>query len=91
MRSTTGFHFGPAALQHTAVYVNDMITSVNCGLFLYADDSTPLVSGKNPTAIQNRPTLRGCGKKIQKSEIAMEVGGWVQVSLGILFWKIIPK
>ena len=91
MRSTTGFHFGPAALQHTAVYVNDMITSVNCGLFLYADDSTLLVSGKNPTAIQNRPTLRGCGEQIQKSEIAMEVGGWVQVSLGISFWKIIPK
>ena len=65
-----------------------MITSVNCGLFLYADDSTLLVSGKNPTAIQN--TLRRCAKK---SEITMEVGGGggVQVSLGILFWKIIPK
>ena len=30
--------------------------------------------------------LRGCAKKnnFQKSEITMEVGGWVQVSLGIL-------
>ena len=27
----------------------------------------------------------------QKSEITMEVDGWVQVSLGIFFWKIIPK
>ena len=29
----------------------------------------------------------------QKSQITMEVGGWVQVSHGILFcfWKIIPK
>ena len=27
-------------------YVNDMITSVNCDIFLYADDSTLLVSGK---------------------------------------------
>ena len=35
------------------IYVNDMITSVNCDLFLYADDSTLLVSGKNPTDIQN--------------------------------------
>ena len=26
-----------------------------------------------------------------KSEITMEVGGWVQVSLGFFFWKIIPK
>ena len=76
MRSTTGFHFGPAALQHTAVYVNDMITSVNCGLFLYADDSTVLVSGKNPTAIQNRPTLRGCGKKSKNRRLLWKwVGG----------------
>ena len=30
-------------------------------------------------------------KKFQKSEITMEVGGWVQVSLGIFFGKIIPK
>ena len=35
------------------IYVNDMITSVNCDLFLYADDSTLLVSGKNPAVIQN--------------------------------------
>ena len=35
------------------IYVNDMITSVNCDLFLYADDSTILVSGKNPAVIQN--------------------------------------
>ena len=28
------------------IYVNDMITSVNCDLFLFADDSTLLVSGK---------------------------------------------
>ena len=27
-------------------------------------------------------------KKVQKSKIAMEVGGWVQVEF---FWKIIPK
>ena len=30
-------------------------------------------------------------KKFQKSEITMEVGGWVQVSLGTFFWNIIPK
>ena len=35
------------------IYVNDMITSVNCDLFLYADDSTLLVSGKNPAVIKN--------------------------------------
>ena len=35
------------------IYVNDMITSVNCDLFLYADGSTLLVSGKNPAVIQN--------------------------------------
>ena len=30
-------------------------------------------------------------KKFKKSEITMEVGGWVQVSLGFVFGKIIPK
>ena len=30
-------------------------------------------------------------KKFQKSEITMEVGGWVQVSLWIFLWKIVPK
>ena len=31
-------------------------------------------------------------KKFQKSEITMEVGGRVQVSLGFFcFWKIVPK
>ena len=32
---------------------NDMITSVNCDIFLYADDSTLLVSDKTPAVIQN--------------------------------------
>ena len=37
--------------------------------------------------------LRGFAKVLflQKSEITMEVGGWVQVSLGICFWEIVPK
>ena len=31
-------------------------------------------------------------KKFPKSEITVEVGGWVQVSLGSFFvWKIVPK
>ena len=34
-----------------------MITSVNCDLFLYADDSTLLVGGKNPAVIQNALSL----------------------------------
>ena len=38
-----GSIFGPLLIN---IYVNDMITSVNCDLFLYADDSTLLVSGK---------------------------------------------
>ena len=35
----------------------------------------------------------GKKKQFQKSEFTMEVGGWVQISLGIFFfwWKIIPK
>ena len=39
------------------------------------------------------PTPRGFAnnKNSKKSEITMEVGGWVQVSLGILLWKIVPK
>ena len=37
-----GSILGP--LLFNILYVNDMITSVNCYIFLYADDSTLLVS-----------------------------------------------
>ena len=30
-------------------------------------------------------------KQFKKSELPMEVGGWVQFSLGFLFGKIVPK
>ena len=35
------------------VYVNDMISAVNCELFLYADDSALVVSGKSVKDIQD--------------------------------------
>ena len=55
MRSTTGFHFGGrcSSTYYNNIYNNDMITSVNCDLFLYADDSTLLVGGKITAVIQN--------------------------------------
>ena len=53
-----------------------MITSVNCDLFLYADDSTLLVSGKTPADIQNRLSIelnavQGCleGNKVYLSKV----------------------
>ena len=40
----------------------------------------------------NKTKFRGFAKKKKsKSEIAMEVGGWVQVSLGICFLENRPK
>ena len=76
MQSTTGFHFGPAALQHICTTVYDMITSMNCDLFLYADDSTLLVSGKNPADIQNRLSIelnavRGC---LEENKLSIHLG-----------------
>ena len=36
--------------------------------------------------------IRGCAKKKRnKSEITMEVGGWVQVSLGFFLFENHPK
>ena len=34
------------------IYVNDMVSSVKCDLFLYADDSALVISGKNPKSIE---------------------------------------
>ena len=36
------------------IYVNDMVQEVNCDLFLYADDSALVVSGKDPAEIESR-------------------------------------
>ena len=47
------YHRVPFCARSSSTYVNDLITSVNCDLFLYADDSTLLVSGNNPAVIQN--------------------------------------
>ena len=35
------------------LYVNDMKAAVNCELLLYADDSAPLVSGKDVVNIES--------------------------------------
>ena len=53
-----------------------MITSVNCDLFLYADDSTLLVSGTNPADIQNRLSIelnaiRGC---LEENKLSIHLG-----------------
>ncbi len=63
-----------------------MITSVNCDLFLYADDSTLLVSGKTPADIQNRLSIelnavQGCleGNKVYLSKvICANLGDFLQ-------------
>mgnify|MGYP001812316279 CR=1 FL=1 len=37
-----------------SIYVNDMVQSVNCDLYLYADDSALVFSSKNTDDIENR-------------------------------------
>ena len=39
------------------IYVNDMLTSVKRDVFLYADDSTLLVSGRHPADTQNKLSI----------------------------------
>ena len=39
------------------IYVNDMIQSVNCDLYLYADDSALVVRGENPKEIESRLSM----------------------------------
>ena len=58
------------------IYVNDMITSVNRDLFLYADDSTLLDSGKNPAVIQNtlRIELNAIRGWLEENNVSLHLG-----------------
>jgi len=58
------------------VYVNDMIDSVNCDLFLYADDSALVVSHKDPAVIQEtlRLELEGLSTWLEENKLSLHLG-----------------
>ena len=53
-----------------------MVTSVNCDLFLYADDSTLMVSGKHPTDIQKslRNELNSVRGWLEENKLSIHLG-----------------
>ena len=63
--------------------MNDIKTSDICG--------TPNLTAHPSKALDNVQLGAVQGKKFKKSENTMEVGGWVQVSLGIFFLENHPK
>ena len=48
---TNGSILGPLLF---TIYMNDMVQSVTCDLFLYMDDSALVISGKDPREIELR-------------------------------------
>ena len=58
------------------LYINDMITSVNCKLSLYADDSALLFSHKDPNVISNRLSeeLSSCKRWLVDNKLSLHVG-----------------
>ena len=58
------------------IYVNDMITSVNCDICLYEDDSTLLVSGTNPADIPNTLSieLNAIRGWLEENKLSIHVG-----------------
>ena len=70
----------------------------NCNFCISKDSVFKLLEGnimKNERKINAHvlyPELGALQRNFfQKSEFTMEVGGWVQVSLGFFSWKIIPR
>ena len=58
------------------VYINDMSTSVNCMLCLYADDSALLFSHRDPTIIADRLSseLSNCKRWLVDNKLSLHVG-----------------
>ena len=58
------------------IYINDMYSSLNCRLSLYADDSALFFSHKDPTAIANRLSmeLSSCKKWLTDNKLSLHIG-----------------
>ena len=57
-------------------YINDMHLSVQCQLFLYADDSALLVRGKNPSIIAQHlsSNLKSCRNWLTDNRLSLNLG-----------------
>ncbi|CAL4076096.1 unnamed protein product, partial [Meganyctiphanes norvegica] len=57
-------------------YINDMPLSVKCKLYLYADDSTLLVQGKQPTLIAQAlsENLDRCKSWLIDNKLSLHLG-----------------
>ena len=70
------------------IYVNDMITSVNCDIFLYADDSTLLVSGKYHSDIQNTLSieLNAIRGWLEENRLSIHLGKTESILIASKIW-----
>jgi 3-polyprenyl-4-hydroxybenzoate decarboxylase len=58
------------------IYVNDMESAVNCNLFLYADDSALVTSGKNSKEIESslNKELLSLSKWLEMNKLSLHLG-----------------
>ena len=66
------------------IYVNDMISAVKCELYLYADDSALVVSGKNPKQIENilSSELMSISTWLQENKLSLHLGKTESILFG---------
>ena len=65
-------------------YINDMSLSVNCRLYLYADDSALLVRGKNPNLIAQSlsKNLESCKDWLNDNKLSLHLGKTESILFG---------
>ena len=66
------------------IYVNDMSTAVTCDLLLYADDSALVVTGKDPSQIENRlgHELQNISVWLEQNKLSLHLGKTESILFG---------
>ena len=71
-----------------SIYVNDMVQSVTCDLYLYADDSALVVSGKSPADIEFRLSqeLEALSHWLEENRLSLHLGKTESILFGFNQW-----
>ena len=63
-------------------HINDMPSSVQCKLLLYADDSALLVSDKDPAAVAKMLSTESCRQWLIDNKLSLHLGKTVSILVG---------
>ena len=66
------------------IYVNDMVRSVNCALYMYADDAALVISGKNVSNIELSlsKNLESLSKWLEENKLSLHLGKTESILFG---------